>query len=117
MTRRQTPVQLAHQIWPRLIVVAETHGRVTRQALAQRFGISGRALRDFDQILAPLESYCQRHALPPLFALIVGSNAEAPGAAAEAAAIEAETVYTYKWRDRSPVIPSEADFTAALASV
>lgn len=87
---------------------------ITRQALAQRFGISGRALRDFDQILAPLESYCHRHALPSLSTLIVGANARGTDDGTDAAAIEAETVYAYKWRDRSPVIPSEDDFTAAL---
>lgn len=114
MTKSKTPVQLAHQIWPRLVVVAETHGIITREALAQRFGISGRVLRDFDQVLAPLESYCQRHGLPPLSTLIVRKNAELPGDGTDAAAIATETVYSYKWRERSPVIPSEDDFAAAL---
>lgn len=117
MTRAKTPAQLAHEIWPRLIVVAETRGIVTRVALAERFGISGRVLRDFDQVLAPMEAYCRLHALPPLYTLIVGKNSEVPGNGTDAAVLEAEAVYAYNWRDRSPVIPSEDDFTTALTEL
>lgn len=114
MARTKTSVQLAHEMWPRLIVVAETRGIIMRETLAQRFGISGRVLRDFDSILAPLEAYCQQHALPPLHVLIVRKGADVSGDGTDAAAEAAEAVYAYKWRERSPVIPSEDDFAAAL---
>lgn len=114
MARTKTPPQLAHEIWPRLVVTAESHGVITRRALAKRFGISGQALKNFDQFLAPLESYCRHHELPPLYALIVQNESDMPGSGSEVREIDAETVYAYHWRQRSPIIPSEEDFAAAL---
>lgn len=115
MTRTKTPVQLAHQIWPRLVVTAEDRGTITHKTLAKRFGISGQALKNIERILAPLESYCRRHELPPLYALIVQKETDLPGHVADASTIDVERVYAYPWRKRSPIIPSEDDFTAALA--
>lgn len=114
MTTVKTPAQLAHQIWPRLVVVAEAHGIITRKTLAKRFGITGKLLRDFDQILASIESYCRRHGLPPLAVLIVLKDSDIPGQGSDTAASDAEHVYAYDWRHRSPIIPSADDFSAVV---
>lgn len=115
MASTPTSTELAHQIWPRLVVIAETRGSITRATLAARFGIKGQRLRNFDQILALLESYCRQHGLPPLHALIVHKEADVPGAHDPAALRDIEAVYGYNWRGRSPIIPSEAAFASALA--
>lgn len=114
MIRTKTPAHLAHEIWPRLVVTAETRGVVTRTTLGKRFGIRGQALKNFDLILAPLESYCRHHELPPLHALIVQKESDIIGSDPDAPSIDVETVYAYPWRQRSPVIPSADDFTATL---
>lgn len=113
MNTAKSHVSLAREIWPRLIVVAEIRGIITRKTLAKRFGITGHALKHFDQIVATLESYCRQHALPALHTLIVEKDADVSGSAAE----EVEKVYSYRWRERSPVIPSEADLSAARETV
>ena len=81
MLRTKTPAQFAHEIWPRLVVTAESRGIITRTTLAKRFGIKGQALKNFNLLLVPLELYCRHHALPPLYALIVQRDSDLPGAA------------------------------------
>lgn len=114
MARTKTAQQLAHEIWPRLMVTAESRGTITRRTIAKRFGITGQAFKNFDKILAPLESYCRQHELPPLYALIVVNESDVPGSGTDAAGIDPETVYGYDWRQRTPMIPSEDDFAAVL---
>ena len=115
MLRTKTPAQFAHEIWPRLVVTAESRGIITRTTLAKRFGIKGQALKNFNLLLVPLESYCRHHALPPLYALIVQRDSDLPGSSdADAPPIDAEMVYAFPWRHRSPMIPSPDDFTATL---
>jgi len=81
MRRTKTPAQGAHEIWPRLVVTAESRGVITRMTRAKRFGITGQVLKNVHLILMPLESYCRHHALPPLYALIVQHDSDLPGSA------------------------------------
>jgi hypothetical protein len=109
-------VQLAHQIWPRLVVLAERRSTITYQQLGEPFGITGRALQNFDRILAPIKHYCLQHGLPPLSALVVRKDSGLPGSGAEADDENILAVFAYDWRSRSPLIPSEAELAAAMSS-
>lgn len=116
MSTYSTSIQLAHKIWPRLMVLAEARSTITYQDLGKSYGIRGQALRNFDRILAPIKYYCIKHHLPPLSALVVRKDSLLPGVGAEADEDDILDVYSYNWRGRSPLIPSEADLAAALES-
>jgi putative restriction endonuclease len=107
-------VQLAHKIWPRLIILAERRETITYQALGQPLGITGRALQNFDRILAPIKYYCLRHGLPQLSALVVRKDSGLPGTGAEANELDIDQVFNYNWRGRSPMIPSETELAVAM---
>jgi hypothetical protein len=109
-------VQLARQIWPILIDLASVRGTITYQELGERFGIAGRALQNFDRILAPIKRYCEQNGLPPLSALVVRKDSGLPGSGAEADEIDIDAVFAYDWRGRRPLIPSEDDLSAAMAT-
>lgn len=114
MSTYSKSVQLAHKIWPRLVVLAEHRSTITYQELGEPLGITGRALQNFDRILAPIKYYCLQHSLPPLYALVVRKDSGLPGSGAEADEMDIDMVYTYNWRGRSPSIPSEAELAAAM---
>ena len=109
-------VQLAHQIWPTLMVRAKRGETVTYQELGEPLGIRGQALQNFDRILAPIKYYCQQHSLPPLYALVVRKDTGLPGSGAEADDSDFSSVFAYDWYARRPLIPSEAELAAAIES-
>jgi hypothetical protein len=114
MTEYSKSIQLARQIWPRLVVLAERRSTISYQALGEPLGIRGQALQNFDRILAPIKYYCLRHGLPQLSALVVRKDTGLPGSGAEADDVDIAEVFAYKWRERSPLVPSEAELAAAM---
>jgi hypothetical protein len=114
MASSNRSVQLAHKIWPRLMILAERRETITYQDLGESLGISGRALQNFDRILAPIKYYCLQHGLPQLSALVVRKDSGLPGTGAEADDTDIDQVFHYTWRERSPMIPSEAELAAAI---
>lgn len=114
MSNYSKSIQLAHKIWPRLMVLAEARSTITYQDLGESYGIRGQALQNFDRILAPIKYYCLKHGLPALNALVVRKDSNLPGSRAEADESDISQVFTYNWRNRSPLIPSEADLAAAM---
>lgn len=114
MSNHNKSIQLARKVWARLIVLAEEHSTITYQDLGEAYGIRGQALQGFHSILAPIKYYCIKHGLPPLNALVVRKDSNLPGSGAEADENDISNVFTYTWRNRTPVIPSEEDLAAAL---
>ena len=114
MTTYSRSIQLAHQIWPKLIILAERRATITYKELGEPFGITGQALQNFDRILAPIKYYCLRNNLPVLSALVVRKDSGLPGSGAEADDTDIAAVFAYNWRSRSPLIPSAAELTAAM---
>lgn len=107
-------IQLAHKIWPRLVVLAERRSTITYQDLGAPLGITGQALQNFDRILTPIKRYCEQNDLPQLSALVVRKDSGLPGTGAEADETDIDAVFAYNWRGRSPMIPSEAELAAAM---
>ena len=114
MSEYSKSIQLARQIWPRLIVLAERRSTISYQSLGKPLGIGGQALQNFDRILAPIKYYCLRHGLPQLSALVVRKDTGLPGSGAEADDTDIAAVFAYKWRERAPLVPSEAELAAAM---
>jgi len=109
-------VRLSHKIWPILIDIASARKTITYKELGARLQIYGQALQNFDRILAPIKHYCINENLPPLSALVVYTGSGLPGSGAEADELDIEQVFTYNWKNRTPLIPSEAEFHAAVQS-
>jgi hypothetical protein len=107
-------IQLAYKIWPKLIILAERRSTITYSDLGAPLGISGQALQSFDRILDPIRHYCLQHNLSPLSVLVVRKDSGLPGSGIEADEIDIDRVYAYNWRERSPIIPSEAELAAAM---
>lgn len=107
-------IQLAHKIWPRLIVLARDRYTITYQDLGEAYGIKGQALKKFSDILDPIKYYCLKNGLPPLNVLVVRKDSRLPGRGAEADESDISNVFTYDWFSRSPQIPGEAELAAAM---
>jgi len=107
-------VQLAHQIWPKLIQLAHQRQTITYQDLGAPLGITGQALQNFDRILAPIKYYCRQNNLPPLSALVVRKNTGLPGSGAEADENDLQAVFAYNWQVEHPSTPSITDLAAAI---
>jgi hypothetical protein len=116
MTDVSKSVQLAHRMWPHLVILAGRRTTTTYQALGEQHGITGQALQNFARILAPIKYYCVQHGLPPLSALVVRKDSGLPGTGAEADDTDILAVYAYDWQARRPLIPGEAELAAAIAT-
>lgn len=107
-------IQFSKKIWPVLIDLASVRRTITYKDLGARLHIYGRALQNFDRILAPIKYYCIHHNLPPLSAIVVYTETGLPGSGAEADEVDIEKVFTYDWISRRPLIPNESELADAV---
>jgi hypothetical protein len=107
-------IQLAHAIWPNLVILAERGSTISYQDLGGLYGISGPGLIGMGKFLDPIKHYCLQHNLPQLNALVVKKDTNVPGAGAEAGQSDIDAVHAFNWRSRTPITPSEQDLFDAM---